>query len=145
MTKSLFALCCFVLIAASSFAQDRMWQTLAKTKISYIKDKKLGYDVMFPTFPPEVQQLEGTEITIRGYIVPMDEGMGFFALSALPYQSCFFCGKAGIETVIEIHMAKGHTARYTQNSVLMRGTLTLNNSDLTSHLMYILNDTKVID
>lgn len=143
--KSIFIFCLISLFTGMLLAQDRMWQTLAKTKISYVKDNKLGYMVMYPTFPPEIQQLEGTEITIRGYIVPMDEGMGFFALSALPYQSCFFCGKAGIETVLEIHMAKGQTARYTQHAVTMRGTLTLNDSDLTTHLMYILNDTKVIE
>lgn len=133
-----------LLLAATTLsAQDRMWQTLGKVKIDYLNDKQLGYTVTYPTFTPEILALDGKEITITGYIVPMDEGMGFFALSALPFQACFFCGKAGMETVMEIHATKA--IAYTQRAVKMRGILTLNDSDLMSHLMYILNDAKIVE
>lgn len=135
--------CLLTILPLLTFAQDLMWKTLGKVQVDYIEDKKLGYTVMYPTFSPEILALEGKQILISGYIVPMDEGMGFFALSSLPYQACFFCGKAGPETVIEIHAKK--PIRYTQRMVRIRGTLELNQNDLVTHLMYIINDAEMVE
>jgi hypothetical protein len=128
----------------TAYSQDRMWTVLTGVKIENIRHKTLGYAMWYPTFTPEILALNGKTVSIKGYVVPMDEGMGFFALSMMPYQSCFFCGKAGPETVIEIHAKK--PVPYTQRAITLRGTLEINTSgDYLSHLMYILNDAEQVE
>ncbi len=59
-----------------------------------------------PKFSKHLMELNGTEVTLKGYVIPMDlEGVNF-ALSAYPFSSCFFCGGAGPESVVELVLDK---------------------------------------
>ena len=55
-----------------------------------------------PTFGKKVLKLEGKEIHLTGFIIPADLTKGRMTLSKFAYASCYFCGAAGPESVIEI-------------------------------------------
>ena len=65
----------------------------------------LGYDERFdelrPMFPPEVRALEGTQVKIVGFNIPLDSS-GRRILLSLISPSCPFCLPGGPETVVEV-------------------------------------------
>ncbi len=139
----------FFLILSSlgfSYAQDKpnMWKTLAD--ITYIKkyDDFLGFKVDFPVFSEKVEALDGKEIEIRGYIIPIEgyKSHKEFIFSAYPYNMCFFCGGAGPETVMEIQASQ--PIKYTAEPITIRGKLKLNDEDI-NQLMYAMTDVKKVE
>ncbi len=140
--KSTIIVFAFLLaVTSTATAQDKpnMWKTLAG--ITYIKkyDDFLGFKVDFPVFSEEVEALDGKEITIRGYIIPIEgyKSHKEFIFSAYPYNMCFFCGGAGPETVMEIQAAE--PIKYTAEPIVIRGKLKLNDEDI-NQLMYAMID-----
>ncbi len=134
-------------LGISAFAQNdptpNLWRTLADVSFTKILDQEYGYQVSYPVFSDEIQALDGKEVIVKGYIIPMEEDLGYFALSAFPYQNCFFCGNAGMETVMEVYPKK--ELDYTPKAVRIKGRLKLNKEDMLDHLMYILEDAEVVD
>ncbi|MEZ4684514.1 MAG: hypothetical protein R3B47_00150 [Bacteroidia bacterium] len=54
-----------------------------------------------------IRRLEHKLVSIRGYVIPLDIDGNSYMLSALPNASCFFfCGKAGMESVMELRLKK---------------------------------------
>ncbi len=118
----------------------RTWKILAE--IDYKKATDEYGEIYVPKFSEATKKLEGTKITLPGYIIPF-EGMfkpDHIILSSLPIASCFFCGTGGPETVAEAHLKEN--VKYTAKLVLVTGTLELNDTD-TNQLMYILRDAKI--
>lgn len=118
---------------------QNMWPALAKVTYKKEYDELLGIKVDKPIFSKELKALEGKIIQLKGYIIPTD---GFkshteFVFSAFPYASCFFCGKAGPETVVEIKANK--PIPYTSEPIDIKGKLILNSIDI-NRLMYLLED-----
>ncbi len=118
--------------------QDNTWRTLAKVTFKQQYDELFGFDIDVPVFHRDVRALEGKEVTLRGYIIPVEGYRSHreFVFSAYPYQMCFFCGGAGPETVMEV-FAKDPIP-YTAEIITIRGVLQLNDTDV-HRLMYILN------
>lgn len=128
-----------------SYGQDiNYWNTLKDVEIKTRPDETGRYEIEYPQFGEKLKSLEGKTIRLKGYMVPLKEYTGhkFFVLSAYPFNMCFFCGMAGPETVIEIYSVENIS--YTSDKIEMEGTLKLNYDDA-NHLMYILNDAKLID
>lgn len=146
--KSLFLSVLVILTTTAVFSQsqsnENMWKTLAD--VSYIKkyDDFLGFKVDVPVFSETVEKLEGREITIRGYIIPIEgyKSHKEFIFSAYPYNMCFFCGGAGPETVMEVKATD--PIKYTAEAITIRGTLELNSDDI-NQLMYALVDVKKVN
>ena len=141
------ALGCLIIGQVATFGQTaktpNLWLTLAKVSFTKIMDRDLGYYISYPEFPAEIKALNGQEIEIRGYIIPLEEDLGYFAFSAFPYQNCFFCGNAGPETVMEVYTDQ--EIDYTPKSIKLRGRLELNETDIIEHLMYVLKDAEVVE
>ena len=138
-----------VVIAFSVQAQDinpdqNMWKTLAKITYKKEYDEFLGFKIDKPVFSAPIKQMEGEEITIKGYIIPVEgyKSHTEFIFSAFPYNMCFFCGGAGPETVMEVLAAE--PVKYTAESVTLSGKLVLNADDINS-LMYKLEDARLIN
>lgn len=125
-------------------AQEYMWKTLGKITYKKEYDEMLGFKVDVPVFSNDVQKLEGREITIRGYIIPVEgyKSHKDFILSAYPYSMCFFCGGAGPETVMEV-VAKS-TVAFTAEPITIKGELHLNSTDI-NKLMYSLTNAVKVD
>jgi hypothetical protein len=115
------------------------WKTLAKISYKKVYDELMGFKVDKPVFSDEVKALENKEITLKGYIIPVDgyKSHKEFIFSAFPYNMCFFCGGAGPETVIEITAKEG--IKYSTESMTIKGKLKLNDQDI-NRLMYKLVD-----
>lgn len=141
---------CFLLVLVSvatqlAFAQNAVdsdvWKALASVSYEVAED---DYGELYvPKFSENAQELEGTTVTVPGYIIPFE---GLFKpkhviVSSLPLASCFFCGSGGPETVMEVFLEE--PVEYTATLVAFRGTLKLNDTDY-EQLMYILEDAEYV-
>lgn len=126
-------------------AQDEtsVWKTLGK--ISYKKeyDEILGFKVDVPVFSPQIKDIAGTTIVVKGYIIPVEgyKNHKEFIFSAFPYNMCFFCGGAGPETVMEVVAIE--EVAFTAEQIVITGTIELNDTDI-NKLMYRLVDAKLV-
>ncbi|HOY13772.1 MAG TPA: hypothetical protein PLY70_11555 [Saprospiraceae bacterium] len=124
----------FVGIIAGS-AQSDIWKNLAK--ISYKKeyDAVMGFKIDKPVFGESIKAMEGKEVEVKGYIIPVDgyKSHKEFVFSAFPYSQCFFCGGAGPETVMEVEAKDA--IKFTAESIVFKGILSLNDSDV-NRLMF---------
>jgi len=121
-----------------------LWRTLAKITFRKEYDEMMGFKIDVPVFSEAIEALEGKEVTIKGYIIPVEgyKGHKEFILSAFPYNMCFFCGGAGPETVMEV---VAETAiEYTAEAVTIKGKLELNDNDI-NRLMYALTDAVLVE
>lgn len=136
LVVALCAACCTV-------AQGQMkatWQLLSDVKYQTRLDPGLGISIMIPSFGPGPRSLHGKEVVVTGYFLPMNRETGFFLLSKYPYASCFFCGAAGAETIVELQFKQGASIPYRMDQlVTLKGRLRLNATDF-EHSSYILED-----
>ncbi len=118
------------------------WKTLADVTYKKRFNEEFELYFMYPAFGPKVRQLEGKKISIRGYMIPVDEYGRRYVISARPMAQCFFCGGAGPESLIELQFKKkGHRFK-TDEIRTLSGILRLNDSDV-DHLNYILSEVEV--
>lgn len=82
------------------------WKTLEDVQYQTYKNIARNEWTSRAIFGARVKAVENKEVTITGYILPMDVGGGLYALSAFPYAACFFCGGGGKESVMELWQAK---------------------------------------
>jgi len=92
------------------------------------------------TFGESLKALAGKEVSITGYMIPMDPMGITFVLSRNPNATCFFCGGAGPETVLQIKVKPGKFKRYTVDDRLtFKGILRMYEKDINS-LTYVLEE-----
>jgi len=141
MRTSLIAI--ILLLSFSGVQAQSTWKTLSKITFKKQFDELMGFKVDVPVFSKEIKELEGKEIFIKGYIIPVEgyKSHREFIFSAFPYNMCFFCGGAGPETVMEVLTID--PLEYTAESVKLKGTLKLNNEDI-NQLMYKLEDAVLV-
>ena len=140
--KKFFTLLAFFLCGnAFLFAQNNItWSILADVKFEkkYSEDYGMNYDEA--TFGDQVKAYEGKEITIKGYMIPLDALGISYVLSKNNNANCFFCGGAGPETVIELNMLPGKVQRYKTDEIkTFKGILQLNVSN-ENQLTYVLKN-----
>ena len=125
-------------------AQDKTWKILSKITFKKEYNEMMGFKVDVPVFSEAVQELEGQEVTVRGYIIPVEgyKSHKEFIFSAYPYNMCFFCGGAGPETVMEVYASE--EIEYTAEPVTLRGTLELNADDI-NRLIYAIRDARQVE
>ena len=89
------------------FGQERItWRILEGVDVQYQQDMLHNVWAMTPKFQEEVLDLDGRSVIIKGYALPTSVTGGSYILSAFPFSSCFFCGGAGPESVMEIRLDK---------------------------------------
>lgn len=122
---------------------ENVWKTLGK--ISYKKeyDELMGFKIDKPVFSDQVKALDGKEVTLKGYIIPVEgyKSHTEFIFSAFPYSMCFFCGGAGPETVMEVLALE--PIKYSADAITIKGVLRLNDKDI-NRLMYKLVNVKLV-
>jgi hypothetical protein len=120
------------------------WKTLGKVTYKKQFDELLGFKVDVPIFGKEVKALDGKIIEIQGYIIPVEgyKSHKEFIFSAYPYSSCFFCGAAGPETVMEVKSTE--PVKYSVNPIKIKGKLKLNDKDI-NKLMYGLTEAQIVE
>ena len=122
---------------------ENLWKTLSRITYTKEYDEFLGFKIDKPVFGESVQALEGKEVSVRGYIIPVEgyKSHTEFIFSAYPYNMCFFCGGAGPETVMEVEASE--PVEYTAEQVVLKGKLQLNADDI-NRLMYVLVDATMV-
>jgi hypothetical protein len=118
-----------------------VWRTLMDIKWIKKYDPQYKAKMLYPKFSKATLALNNKTITVSGYLIPSDmyEGGGqFWVLSALPFKSCYFCGGAGPESVMEVY-TKNKRSTFHAGKVTFKGKLELN-ADNPDHLIYILRD-----
>jgi hypothetical protein len=99
---------------------------------------------MVPKFGRRINALDGKKVQIRGFIIPVDIVQDYYVLSANPYSSCFFCGQAGPESVMEIQLLKQYDGLRMDQVITFEGKLRLNADDI-YQLNYILEEAEVVE
>lgn len=123
---------------------ENIWKTLSRITYRKEYDELMGFKIDKPVFSQQVQDIEGTEITIKGYVIPVEgyKSHTEFIFSAFPYNMCFFCGGAGPETVMEVLASE--PVKYSAEQVTLKGKIQLNADDI-NRLMYQLVDATLVE
>lgn len=129
----------FVLASVGSLAQQKVsWDTFAKVTMTREFDQNLGFEVNTapPVFSPTVLALDGQNVLVKGYVIPVDIDLNLYMVSANPFANCFFCGNAGPETVVELFPAGRFRHFGTDEVVTFEGTLNINKDASSSTVPY---------
>ena len=145
MKKIGFIFILFLGIGTTAKAQTVItWELLKDVTFVEVWSEEFQAVYQVPKFGTKVKSLNNKKIQIRGYLIPVDVLADYYVLSAFPYSSCFFCGQAGPESVIEIQFAKQYTGLRMDKIITVRGTLRLNADDILQ-LNYILEDVEIVE
>ncbi len=84
-------------------ANDPMWDILTKCKV-HLDQKKYKYSI---DYTPEVKALEGKQVTISGFVMPLEstETFSHFLLSKRT-PTCFFCPPGEPNEIVEVFTKK---------------------------------------
>jgi hypothetical protein len=120
------------------------WETLKDVKFTDKWSEEFQAYYQVPKFGAALKALDGKEVIIKGYIIPIDVIEDYYVLSANPYSSCFFCGQAGPESVMEVQLKKKTRELKMDQVLTFKGKLKLNAEDI-YQLNYILENAEVVD
>ena len=140
--KSFLVSFTLILFAAHNLSSHRMLDWSALTDVHFFEkfSNSLGIKYYQATYGDTIQELEGDEVIMMGYLIPLDALGETYALSKNPFSACFFCGAAGPETVVELRIKSEYIQRYqTDERRAFRGRLQLNTSSL-EQFNYVLLD-----
>ena len=117
--------------ATSSIAQTKItWEDLRDVKFTDKYSEELDAYYYHAEFGPTVKAMDGKEVMLKGYIISINPKNGVYILSRSPFASCFFCGKEGPESIVELKLKPGHPKYKTDQVATMVGVLELNNEDI---------------
>jgi hypothetical protein len=110
-------------------AQERLsWSALEQIDFTEVYDEGTASWVQVPQWTLEQREnWDGNEMKITGYAIVLDPVDHIYALSAFPFSSCFFCGAAGPESVMELEFERP-VELITDQVITVIGTLDLNTS-----------------
>ncbi len=113
-----------------SIAQTTLdWIALSDIELTERMSEEFGTSYEEASFSKHIMALDSAEVIISGYMIPLDALGTSYALSRNPNASCFFCGKAGPETVIRLWFEPKHMKRYdTDKHLRIQGQLRVHSS-----------------
>jgi len=120
------------------------WDQLKSLQFEESYDESTGGFYQKPKFGVAQKALEGKRVKITGYVLPLDVELNYYVVSAFPFASCFFCGGAGPESVMDLKLKNSGTRFKTDERASFCGVLRLNDGNV-FELPYILNEAEVCD
>jgi hypothetical protein len=114
------------------------WHTLTDVTFKEMYVQELDMYYWKPTFGASVKALEGKEVYITGYVIPVDYDENFYVVSRYPYSNCYFCGGGGPESVVDLRFAGKNRTYKTDERLTFKGKLRLNATDV-YQMNYILD------
>lgn len=130
----------------SAQIKSGVWGTLSMVEKTKVYDEAYGFEIEKIIVGAIPKMMAGSEIEVDGYIIPLEGKIkqNHFMLSFFPYNMCFFCGKAGPETAMQVFLGDDKKVAFTENKIKVKGILMINeNSE--DGLLYTLSNAKVID
>lgn len=119
-----------VLVQQAQAQKVITWKTLEDVTFKEKFSAEADAYFWFPTFGKSLIDLEGKEVQIKGYVIPVDVKENLYVLSAFPFAACFFCGGAGPQTVMELAFAKKPRRYETDERLTFKGKFKLNSTDI---------------
>ena len=122
---SIFFIVACLLSSFEGKAQNKnIWRTLAMIKFDMQTGEANDLVIQKPRTEPMIKAMDGDEVVVKGYIIPLSgkKEQNHFMFSAYPYDSCFFCGKAGVETVMEVFTKDELKIPYSDEAIYVKGT-----------------------
>ena len=119
------------------------WQLLTSIKYEPKYFPQVEMEMLSPVFTDTLKKLNGKLIEIEGYVIPFDESTSIVALSANPYASCFFCGKASPASVMTLKIAYPGKRFKTDEFLRFVGRLRLNFND-PQEFYYVLEKARIL-
>jgi len=134
---------CFTAFALQG--QDS-WHLLAQVEMNKSFDPEFGIETMIPTISKSTNELNGQRVMLKGFIIPLTGKVeqSHFMFSKFPQNMCFFCGKAGPESAIQVFMKDGKKLPFTSDKIILQGKLIIHN-DNSSGLLYTMEDGEIIN
>jgi hypothetical protein len=134
-----------VLIGINAQSKD-MWTTLGLVTFRTSYNPEYMMETKIPKISGAVEKIDGTIIEVEGYIIPLTGqiSQSHFMLSKFPQSTCFFCGKAGPETAMQVFMKNNQKVKITERKVKVKGTLLVNPKDASS-LLYTLENAEIFE
>lgn len=80
------------------------WKSLSETSFSEYFNETKNIWTLEGLFPMSIRELNGSDVKITGYVIPLDIKERSYVLSAYPYSSCYFCGGAGPESIVNLQL-----------------------------------------
>ncbi|WP_250149291.1 hypothetical protein [Flagellimonas sp. 389] len=137
MLKSFLFVLFVTQVSTFAIAQKKLtWEDFAD--VNFEPEYNATYDMHFlmPTFGKKITTYRGKQVSIKGYFLDISGSGEVFLISQNPMASCFFCGAAGPETIIEVNFKEKPPFR-TDQIVTVTGILELNRNNV-DHCNYIL-------
>ena len=109
------------------------------------KPHELLDSVDIPVFNDRVKALDGRDVIVEGFYIPVEEtgDENIVILSAYPFAECFFCGQAGVESIIDVLINEKLPTIKTDTKVRFSGKFRTN-PDNFDYLIYILDDARYL-
>lgn len=102
------------------------WKLLGLIKFVKKSHKEYG-EVNYPVVNPKLKSLHKKKVVLTGFIVPIDNTN--YALSKNVFAACFFCGKAGPETIAGLKFKKPIKLK-TDQYVTIEGVFRVNENNV---------------
>ncbi len=111
------------------------WENLKDVSFEDVYYEEVDQYFLTPNFGEQIKSWQGQQVFISGYMIPITEDK--YVLSANPFSSCFFCGNAGPESILELQFSSQPKQYFTDQWLTFKGEFDLNKDDI-DHLNYIL-------
>lgn len=74
--------------------------------------------------PPDVRQLDGMQVRLRGYMVLLSQSDRITRFALVPtLGSCCYGQPPALEHIVMVACPEGKAAKYTQDEIIVQGTL----------------------
>ena len=101
--KSVFFILFFVSLSNSAFSQKKItWKDVVEIYAKEFRLKEKNPTSVLNKNTLSLKDVENKKVTIRGYFLDIDPNGKWYVLSKNPFATCFFCGKSGPETILEL-------------------------------------------
>ena len=150
--KQLVLLSILILTPLSGFAQVKLdWKDLDDVEMEEDFDSTYQVAILYPTFGEHIKQFDGKEVSLKGYLIPIDIEEGKYALSQNTYGASYWnsCGANFDPTwytdvQLNIVTKKRYLGFKLNQPITFIGRLKLNSTEVTD-LIYILEDAELLD
>jgi hypothetical protein len=112
------------------------WALLAETTL----DRQFK-----PTFSKYLQELDGKQVALSGFIQPLGEDLELSSFMLIEYPvGCWYCESPDMVGIVLVELPKGKTTTFTRGLVKVEGKLKLNASD-PENFLYSISQAKVAE
>jgi hypothetical protein len=124
-------------------AIEMNWEQFANVTFIDSWSEKYKMKTQKPVFDVALKKYNGKQISIAGFLIPITTYGNEYVLSANPYSGCYFCGNAGIESIIGLKFAGKDIQFKTDRFSTIEGKLELRETS-DNEFIYFLHNSKEV-